>query len=136
MSIITDIYAREILDSRANPTIEVEVWTESGGYGRAGVPSGASTGAFEAVELRDGDKNRYLGKGVLKAVDNVNNIIAPELIGRDSLAQVEIDKLLIELAALPTKENWARMQYWEYPSHAQKQQQTHWGYPFINILGE
>lgn len=103
MSIITDIYAREILDSRANPTIEVEVWTESGGYGRAGVPSGASTGAFEAVELRDGDKNRYLGKGVLKAVDNVNNIIAPELIGRDSLAQVEIDKLLIELDGTPNK---------------------------------
>ena len=103
MSIITDVYAREILDSRANPTIEVEVWTESGGYGRAGVPSGASTGAFEAVELRDGDKTRYLGKGVLKAVDNVNNIIAPELIGRDSLAQVEIDKLLIELDGTPNK---------------------------------
>jgi enolase len=79
------------------------VWTESGGYGRAGVPSGASTGAFEAVELRDGDKTRYLGKGVLKAVDNVNNIIAPELIGRDSLAQVEIDKLLIELDGTPNK---------------------------------
>ncbi len=97
MSIITDVYAREILDSRANPTIEVEVCAESGGFGRAGVPSGASTGAFEAVELRDGDKNRYLGKGVLTAVDNVNNIIAPELIGRDSLNQLEIDKLLIEL---------------------------------------
>ena len=103
MSIITDVYAREILDSRANPTIEVEVWTESGGYGRAAVPSGASTGAFEAVELRDGDKGRYLGKGVLKAVDNVNNIIAPELIGRDSLAQVEIDKLLLELDGTPNK---------------------------------
>lgn len=103
MSIITDVYAREILDSRANPTIEVEVWTESGGYGRAAVPSGASTGAFEAVELRDGDKGRYLGKGALKAVDNVNNIIAPELIGRDSLAQVEIDKLLLELDGTPNK---------------------------------
>ena len=103
MSIITDVYAREILDSRANPTIEVEVWTESGGFGRAGVPSGASTGAFEAVELRDGDKNRYLGKGVLTAVDNVNNIIAPELIGRDSLNQLEIDKLLIELDGTPNK---------------------------------
>ena len=103
MSIITDVYAREILDSRANPTIEVEVWTESGGYGRAAVPSGASTGAFEAIELRDCDKGRYLGKGVLKAVDNVNNIIAPELIGRDSLAQVEIDKLLLELDGTPNK---------------------------------
>ncbi len=103
MTIISDIYAREILDSRANPTIEVEVWTESGGYGRAGVPSGASTGAFEAVELRDGDKSRYLGKGVLTAVDNVNNIIAPELIGRDSLDQVIIDKMLIELDGTPNK---------------------------------
>ncbi|MBP7223514.1 MAG: phosphopyruvate hydratase, partial [Sedimentibacter sp.] len=103
MSIITDIYAREILDSRANPTIEVEVCTESGGFGRAGVPSGASTGAFEAVELRDGDKGRYLGKGVLTAVDNVNNVIAPELIGRDSLNQIEIDQLLIELDGTPNK---------------------------------
>ena len=103
MTIISDVYAREILDSRANPTIEVEVWTESGGYGRAGVPSGASTGAFEAVELRDGDKSRYLGKGVLTAVDNVNNIIAPELIGRDSVDQVLIDKMLIELDGTPNK---------------------------------
>lgn len=95
MTIISDVYAREILDSRGNPTIEVEVWTESGGYGRAGVPSGASTGAFEAVELRDGDKSRYLGKGVQIAVDNVNNIIAPELIGRDSTEQVVIDNILI-----------------------------------------
>jgi len=97
MTIISDVYAREILDSRGNPTIEVEVWTESGGYGRAGVPSGASTGAFEAVELRDGDKSRYLGKGVQTAVDNVNNIIAPELIGRDSTEQVLIDNILIEM---------------------------------------
>lgn len=97
MTIISDVYAREILDSRGNPTIEVEVRTESGGFGRAGVPSGASTGAFEAVELRDGDKTRYLGKGVQNAVDNVNDIIAPELIGRDSLDQVSIDNLLIEL---------------------------------------
>ena len=96
MTIITDIYAREILDSRGNPTVEVEVWTEGGGYGRAGVPSGASTGAFEAVELRDGG-SRYLGKGVQTAVDNVNNIIAPEIIGMDSLNQKGIDKLLIEL---------------------------------------
>lgn len=103
MTIISDVYAREILDSRGNPTIEVEVWTESGGYGRAGVPSGASTGAFEAVELRDGDKSRYLGKGVTTAVDNVNNIIAPELVGRDSLEQVSIDKLLISLDGTTNK---------------------------------
>lgn len=103
MTIISDVYAREILDSRGNPTVEVEVWTESGGYGRAGVPSGASTGAFEAVELRDGDKSRYLGKGVQNAVDNVNNVIAPELIGRDALEQVSIDNMLIELDGTPNK---------------------------------
>jgi len=103
MTIISDVYAREILDSRGNPTVEVEVWTEGGGYGRAGVPSGASTGAFEAVELRDGDKNRYLGKGVSTAVDNVNNIIAPELIGMDAAEQVIIDKMLIELDSTHNK---------------------------------
>ena len=82
--LINDIKAREILDSRGNPTIEVEVLLESGAFGRAAVPSGASTGENEALELRDGDKSRYLGKGVLKAVDNVNNIIAEELIGMDA----------------------------------------------------
>ena len=79
MSIILDVYAREVLDSRGNPTIEVEVITEAGGFGRAMVPSGASTGEYEAVELRDGDKSRYLGKGVSKAVDNVNEVIAEEI---------------------------------------------------------
>lgn len=103
MTIISNVYAREILDSRGNPTVEVEVWTESGGYGRAGVPSGASTGAFEAVELRDGDKSRYLGKGVSTAVENVNKIIAPELLGRDSTEQVAIDNMLIELDGTPNK---------------------------------
>lgn len=97
MSTIIDVYAREILDSRGNPTIEVEVELESGAFGRAAVPSGASTGVFEAVELRDGDKGRYLGKGVLKAVDNVNSIIAQEIIGMDALNQVEIDERLIEI---------------------------------------
>ena len=90
--LIIDIKAREILDSRGNPTIEVEVLLESGAFGRAAVPSGASTGENEALELRDGDKSRYLGKGVLKAVDNVNNIIAEELIGMDGTDQVAIDK--------------------------------------------
>lgn len=103
MTIISDVYAREVLDSRGNPTVEVEVYLESGGKGRAIVPSGASTGAYEAVELRDGDKNRYLGKGVLQAVENVNMIIAPEVIGLDALDQVGIDKKMIELDGTPNK---------------------------------
>ncbi|WP_102694140.1 phosphopyruvate hydratase [Rummeliibacillus pycnus] len=104
MPIITDVQAREVLDSRGNPTVEVEVFTESGAFGRAIVPSGASTGEYEAVELRDGDKARYLGKGVLKAVDNVNNVIAPELIGNYSvLDQVSVDKMMIELDGTENK---------------------------------
>ncbi|PWW03145.1 enolase [Paenibacillus cellulosilyticus] len=103
MSIIADVYAREVLDSRGNPTVEVEVTLESGGKGRAIVPSGASTGAYEAVELRDGDKSRYLGKGVIKAVDNVNSIIAPEIIGLDALDQVAIDRKMIELDGTDNK---------------------------------
>ena len=83
MSTIIDVNAREILDSRGNPTVEVEILTESGFYGSAAVPSGASTGEHEAVELRDGDKSRYMGKGTLKAVQNVNDIVAPEIIGED-----------------------------------------------------
>lgn len=97
MSLITDVYAREVLDSRGNPTVEVEVWTELDGFGRAIVPSGASTGIFEAVELRDGDKGRYLGKGVITAVDNVNDIIAEEIIGMEVFDQIAIDQVLIEL---------------------------------------
>ncbi len=105
MPIITDVYAREVLDSRGNPTVEVEVLTESGAFGRALVPSGASTGEHEAVELRDGDKARYLGKGVEKAVENVNEIIAPELIeGEFSvLEQVSIDKMMIQLDGTANK---------------------------------
>ncbi|MFF2532541.1 phosphopyruvate hydratase [Brevibacillus sp. DP1.3A] len=103
MAMITDIYAREIMDSRGNPTVEVEVYLEDGSMGRADVPSGASTGAYEAVELRDGDKSRYLGKGVLKAVENVNEIIAPELIGMDALDQVGIDMAMIQLDGTPNK---------------------------------
>ena len=97
MSVIEAVYAREVLDSRGNPTVEVEVVLESGSVGRAIVPSGASTGAFEAVELRDGDKGRYIGKGVEKAVANVNEIIAPELEGMDAFDQPAIDALMIEL---------------------------------------
>lgn len=103
MSAIIDVYAREVLDSRGNPTVEVEVYTEDGGFGRALVPSGASTGEYEAVELRDGDKNRYLGKGVLKAVENVNEIIAPEIIGLEVADQVAIDRKLIELDGTENK---------------------------------
>ena len=103
MSAIELVYAREVLDSRGNPTVEVEVVLESGALGRAIVPSGASTGAFEAVELRDGDKERYIGKGVLKAVDNVNEIIAPEVEGLDAFDQPGIDGLMIELDGTPNK---------------------------------
>jgi len=103
MTRIEDIYAREILDSRGNPTVEVEVYLEGGAMGRASVPSGASTGVHEAVELRDGDKSRYLGQGVLKAVENVNKIIAEHLIGFDALDQVAIDKAMIELDGTPNK---------------------------------
>ena len=103
MSIITDVYAREVLDSRGNPTIEVEVYTESGAFGRGMVPSGASTGEYEAVELRDGDKARYSGKGVQKAVDNVNNIIAEAIIGYDVRDQMAIDQAMIALDGTPNK---------------------------------
>ncbi|UKS54336.1 phosphopyruvate hydratase [Mycoplasma feriruminatoris] len=97
MSRIERIFAREILDSRGTPTVEVEVWTEFGGYGCAKAPSGASTGVNEALELRDGDKSRYNGKGVLKAVKNVNEKIAPELIGVDALDQLTVDKIMLDL---------------------------------------
>ena len=103
MSEIVDIFAREILDSRGNPTVEVEVYLESGAMGRAAVPSGASNGEREALELRDGDKSRYLGKGVLKAVENVNEIIAEVLIGWEASDQVGIDRKLIELDGTETK---------------------------------
>ncbi|ACD95735.1 phosphopyruvate hydratase [Trichlorobacter lovleyi] len=105
MSEIVDIYAREILDSRGNPTLECEVFLESGAFGRAAVPSGASTGEREALELRDGDKGRYLGKGVLQAVDNVNNRIADELIGMEASDQVGIDQRMLEMDGTEFKSN-------------------------------
>ncbi|MBO5923874.1 MAG: phosphopyruvate hydratase [Lentisphaeria bacterium] len=105
MSAIYDVHAREILDSRGNPTLEVEVTLESGIKGRAAVPSGASTGENEALELRDGDKSRYLGKGVMNAVNNVNEKICPELEGMDVMDQVAIDQLMIELDGTKTKSN-------------------------------
>jgi enolase len=103
--LISEVKAREILDSRGNPTIEVEIVLESGAFGRAAVPSGASTGENEALELRDGDKKRYLGKGVLKAVENVNEVIAKEIIGMDATDQVALDKKLLEMDGTKTKSN-------------------------------
>ena len=103
MPYIIDVYAREVMDSRGNPTIEVEVETESGAFGRAIVPSGASTGEREALELRDNDKSRFLGKGVLKAVENVNEVIAEAIIGMDVTDQNGIDRLMIELDGTPDK---------------------------------
>src|SRR6478736_5398399 len=103
MSKIANIQAREILDSRGNPTVEVDVILESGAIGRAAVPSGASTGEHEAIELRDGEKNRYLGKGVSKAVKNVTGKIAPALRGIDSLDQLTVDRVMLELDGTETK---------------------------------
>ncbi|MEG1148658.1 MAG: phosphopyruvate hydratase, partial [Niameybacter sp.] len=100
---ILDVFAREVLDSRANPTVEVEVVVEGDYVGRAIVPSGASTGELEAIELRDGDKSRYLGKGVQQAVKNVNDIIAEEVIGMNALDQAAIDKIMIDLDGTPNK---------------------------------
>ncbi|MBU6177428.1 MAG: phosphopyruvate hydratase, partial [Bacteroidetes bacterium] len=103
MSYIAEIFARQILDSRGNPTVEVDVITENGALGRAAVPSGASTGIHEAVELRDGDKKKYLGKGTLKAVDNVNKKIATLLLGYDVADQTGIDEIMIQLDGTPNK---------------------------------
>ena len=105
MTTIAKIHAREILDSRGNPTLEAEVTLDDGSFGRAMVPSGASTGTKEAVELRDGDKTRYLGKGVRKAVQNVNDLLAPELEGVDARDQALVDKALVALDGTATKKN-------------------------------
>ena len=114
MSYIEEVIAREVLDSRGNPTVEVEVYLDDGTIGRAIVPSGASTGAFEAVELRDGDESRYLGKGVLQAVSNVNDIIADEIIGMNPFDQPALDKLLNELDGTPTKASWEPTRFSAY----------------------
>src|SRR5262245_61002764 len=105
MSIITEVVAREILDSRGNPTVEVDVFLEDGFMGRAAVPSGASTGAHEAVEMRDDDEERYGGKGVLNAVENVNDRIGPEIIDMDAMDQIGIDRLMLEMDGTPNKAN-------------------------------
>ncbi|RKX86622.1 MAG: phosphopyruvate hydratase, partial [Spirochaetes bacterium] len=135
MSIIEFIEAREILDSRGNPTVEVDVILEDGSMGRAAVPSGASTGVHEAVELRDGDKNRFMGKGVLNAVDNVNNIIAAELIGLDALDQVDIDRTMIELDGTENKSKLGANAILGVSMAAARAAADHLGIPLFKYLG-
>ena len=135
MPYITEVYAREVLDSRGNPTVEVEVVTESGAFGRAIVPSGASTGEHEAVELRDGDKHRYLGKGVLKAVENVNEIIYPEIVGYDVTQQLLIDKKLIELDGTPNKGKLGANAILAVSMACAKAAADYYGIPLYNYFG-
>ncbi len=129
MPYIQDITAREILDSRGNPTLEVDVLLGSGAVGRAAVPSGASTGQFEAVELRDGDKKRYGGKGVLKAVANVNDTIAPELLDHDATDQGAVDAALLELDGTPNKRNLGANAIWASPSPSPRRRRTTSSFP-------
>ncbi|WP_117168908.1 phosphopyruvate hydratase [Paraliobacillus sediminis] len=135
MPFITDVYAREVLDSRGNPTVEVEIYTESGAFGSALVPSGASTGEHEAVELRDGDKDRYLGKGVLKAVQNVNEVLAPELLGLDVTRQVVIDALLLELDGTDNKGKLGANAILGVSMAAARAAADHLGVPLYTYLG-
>jgi len=135
MGQIVSVHAREILDSRGNPTIEVDVTTASGYFGRAAVPSGASTGENEALELRDGDKNRYLGKGVLKAVHNVNNVIAEEITGMDVTDQAGIDKKMIELDGTKTKSNLGANAILGVSLAVAKAAATYHGLPLFRYIG-
>jgi enolase len=135
MGQIVSVHAREILDSRGNPTIEVDVQTASGYQGRAAVPSGASTGENEALELRDGDKSRYLGKGVLKAVHNVNNVIAEEVIGMDVTDQAGIDKKMIDLDGTKTKSNLGANAILGVSLAAAKAAAAYHGLPLFRYIG-
>jgi enolase len=135
MGQIVSVHAREILDSRGNPTIEVDVTTASGYFGRAAVPSGASTGENEALELRDGDKSRYLGKGVLKAVHNVNNVIAEEITGMDVTDQAGIDKKMIELDGTKTKSNLGANAILGVSLAIAKAASTYHGLPLFRYIG-
>jgi enolase len=135
MGQIVSVHAREILDSRGNPTIEVDVQTASGYQGRAAVPSGASTGENEAIELRDGDKSRYLGKGVLKAVHNVNNVISEELIGMDVTDQAGIDKKMIDLDGTKTKSNLGANAILGVSLAAAKAAASYHGLPLFRYIG-
>lgn len=121
LTTIVEIRGREVIDSRGNPTVEVDVYLEGGAVGRAAVPSGASTGEHEAHELRDGDKNRYLGKGVLKAVEAVNETIAGELLGFDATEQAAIDAAMIEIDGTLTKRNSVPTPSSVFPSPSPKQ---------------
>ncbi len=136
MSIIIDIHAREILDSRGNPTVEVDVTLEDGTLGRAAVPSGASTGAHEAVEKRDGDTSRYMGKGVLEAVAAVNGEIADALVGFDATEQEAIDAAMIELDGTPNKGRLGANAIWGFLWPWQKQRQSLPDNRFTDILAE
>lgn len=135
MPFITDVYAREVLDSRGNPTVEVEVLTDSGALGIALVPSGASTGEHEAVELRDGDEQRYLGKGVLKAVENVNEVIAPEIIGYEVTRQNIIDHLMIELDGTKNKSKLGANAILGVSMAVARAAAAHLDIPLFNYLG-
>ena len=135
MSQIVSVHAREILDSRGNPTIEVEVITSSGFMGRAAVPSGASTGENEALELRDGDKDRYLGKGVLQAVHNVNNVIAEEIAGLDVTDQVGLDMKMLELDGTPNKSNLGANAILGVSLAAAKAAAAYHGLPLYRYIG-
>lgn len=130
---IVDVLGREILDSRGNPTVEVEVYLDDGTMGRAAVPSGASTGVYEACELRDGDKGRYLGKGVEQAVEHVNEEIAEALIGLNVLDQTYIDKLLIELDGTPNKSRLGANAILVLPWPAPRQPPRAWACPCTAI---
>lgn len=135
MSRIIDIYAREVLDSRGNPTVEVEISTESGAFGRAMVPSGASTGEREALELRDGDRNRFCGKGTSKAVENVNKIIAPAIIGMDVTNQVTIDNTMIELDGTPDKSRFGANAILGVSLACARAAADYYGMPLYKYLG-
>lgn len=135
MTIINEVRAREILDSRGNPTVEVEVLLESGSRGRAAVPSGASTGTYEAVELRDGDEHRFLGKGVLRAMGNVNSIIAPEVVGLDALDQIAVDRVLCELDGTPNKSKLGANAVLGVSLAVARAAANHLGFPLYRYLG-
>ena len=135
MSTIVDIFAREILDSRGNPTVEADVLLQSGAFGRAAVPSGASTGVHEAVELRDGDKSRYMGKGVEKAVENVNEAISDALIGFDSESQIDVDRTMIELDGTENKGKLGANAILAVSMAVAKAQADELGMPLYRYLG-
>ena len=131
---IEKVVGREILDSRGNPTVEAEVTLIDGTIGRGMAPSGASTGEFEALELRDGDKSRYLGKGVQKAVENINTVINGTLQGMDASDTYAIDKAMIDADGTRTSQNSEQMQFLPFPSHVPERQQFHWIFRFTVFL--